>query len=949
MRTGTPLPALRRALGGIGLGLCIAGALVAAAGLHWQARGDRRTVWVLVDRSLSAGDAAERKLPAVLRDLAASLGENDYVGVIGFSDTAQILMQPQPARGVNADLRLPRVEAADETWLASALELAAQHKLPDSEAFALLIGDGHDSSLRYGIDLQREARQAGVRLFTLATDSEPLPESAIADCFARLAGEDQRLLAIDLVVFSTVSQRVTPEIKLNGESVSAVFAGGAPIGPVAVGPGRTPLRLIVEPRRRLATYVVEVTLAAEQNSYPRNDSIKLAVRGPGEARVLLLHGESGPERALLRALGRAGIEVTMGDASIMPGEAMELAQFQSVILSDVPATDLTPAQLTLINRFVRDGGGLAMIGGPRSFAPGGYYETPVEAVLPVTCDVVEKGRKQNPVLVVVLDRSGSMSAQVGNYTKMELANEGCVRAIELAPPGSLFGMLSVDTQNHWIVPIEPLRDRKTAVTRARTNSVGGGGIYTDIAMREALRALRSVTATSKHIVLFSDGEDTERQEGVADMVKQALRDDKITVSTICMGRGRDYPFLRDLAAVGGGRSFLVEDASQLPAVFSREAALSGGAFLREDPFKPWPGRQGTLNDGVDFRAADSPDLLGFVAVTARNQADVWLWADEEKERPLLATWNVELGRALAFTSDARDRWANRWLPWQHYDELWQRWARWLLPPPEGVAGVEPEWTVGRHGPALTLRFFDDKGNPRELVNPVAETTLPDGTSMEGKVTPVGSGTYRVQFNRAGAGMYAASVRERPLQGDERLAAREMQVFVPLDELLRRPADRTALAAVARATSGSLVLAASELAQTRAEGSRERLSLGQALLWLAALGLLLGIGARRMPSVWRSQHAEASRRKEESRVLSARDAFERVRKTLEDRQRAPDAARIVHPPAAPARVAPPPHAPPPAPAAAERRPELADSTNADNSLLSAVRKVRKQLDQGKDQP
>lgn len=944
LRTGSPLPAWRRAAGGAGLALCVLCALLAAAGLHLQVRGSRRTVWVLVDRSLSAGDAAERRLPSVLRDLASSLGEDDYLGVIGFSDTARILLPAQPARIVNADLRLPPAEVSDETWLAAALELAVQHRLPDTEVFGLLIGDGHDSTIRYGGDLQREARQTGVRLFTMPVDSEPMPEAAIADCSARLAGEDQRLLAIDLVVFSTVAQVVRPEIKLNGESVPARFAQGGDLKPVQVGPGRTPLRVVLEPRRRLATYVVEVALASEQNSYPRNDSLKLAVRGPGDARVLLLHGEAGPEKALLRALRRAGIEVTMGDAAIMPSEGVELAQYQALILSDVPATDLTPGQMALISRFVRDGGGLAMIGGPRSFAPGGYYETTVEGVLPVTCDVVEKGRKQNPALVVVLDRSGSMSAQVGNHTKMELANEGCVRSIELAPPGSLFGMLSVDTDNHWIVPIEPLRDRRGAVARARGNQVGGGGIYTDVAMREALRAIKSVTATTKHIVLFSDGEDTERQDGVMEMVRAAHRDDKITVSTICMGKGRDWPFLRDLAAAGGGRAFLVEDASQLPAVFSREAALSGGMFLREDPFRAWPGRPGSLTEGVDFRAGTTPELLGFVATTARKEAEVWLWADEDKERPLLATWNVELGRALAFTSDARDRWASQWMAWPHFDELWQRWVRWLLPPPESVAGVEPEWTVTRQGPSLTLRFFDEQGNPRELDHPVAEAQLPDGTSSEGRVVPVGSGTYRIQFNRAGAGIYAATVRERPPQEEERLAAREMQVFVPLDELLRRPADRGVLASVARATSGAPVTAASELAAVSPEGSRDSVPAARWLLWLGTAGLLLGIGARRLPSVWRTRETAQARAKEESRVLSARDAFERVRRTLEDRNRQPQAVRTAPPAAAPIPPLPPP-APGPAAAPAPRPAATAVPADGDNSLLSAVRRVRKQLDQG----
>jgi len=292
---------------------------------------------------------------------------------------------------------------------------------------------------------------------------------------------------------------------------------------------------------------------------------------------------------------------------------------------------------------------------------------------------------------------------------------------------------------------------------------------------------------------------------------------------------------------------------------------------------------------------------------------------------------------MAFTSDARDRWADRWLPWEKYGELWQRWVRWLLPQPEAIHGVEPEWTLSRLGPALTLRFFDEAGNPRELGDPVAEMHTPDGASMQGAVLPVGSGTYRLQFPRAGAGIYAASVRERG--GEESLAAREYQVFVPLDELLMRPADRAALDAVARAARGVLLSRPEALAAHSAEGARETVSPLRALLWFAALGLLLGIGARRLPGVWRRRDAPTARR-EVNPVLSARKAYENVRKTLQER--APQPSRGMSPaPSGPHRAVSTPGltAAPPAPSAVRPVVEAAEP----GSLLSAVRRVRKQMD------
>lgn len=944
--TSTPLPTFRRALGGTGLVAAVTAMLLCAAGLFWQVQSDRRTVWVLVDRSLSAGTSAERLLPTVLQDLSNSLSPDDYVGVILFDEDATVLVKPTPARELRTEYELPAWDPSDETYVAPALELASQQTVPGTSSFAILLGDGYDSNSRYGGDVVRSARDSGIRLFAMPVDSEPLAETAVADFSVRLVGAEERVLAIDLVVFSTVEQRVVPQIKLNGQPVTDIECDKLDAsGRMKVGVGRNPVRMLLRDIETLPAYVVEVSVAAEQNTFLRNDSLKVSVRGPGASRVLLLHGTDGPELALERAMTRIGLKVTSGGSGILPSEMVELSKYQVLVLSNVAANEFSSSQLEMIERWVRNGGGLAMIGGPNSYAPGGYYESAVERVLPVTCDVVEKGRKQIPALVVALDKSGSMGANVGKYTKMDLANEGCARSIRLVPPGSFFGMLAVDTEPDWVVPLEKLKDKSLAVSLAQGNQTGGGGIYVDIAIDEAVAAMRATSASTKHIVLFSDGRDTNRQEGVIDFVAEVFRTDNITFSAICLGEGPDESFLRQFARAGGGRYFLVTDPNDLPAIFSREAALSAGNFIREEPFRPFNGLPGSLTEGIEFEAESTPNLLGYVAATAREEAHVWLWADEDKERPLLATWNIELGKALAFTSDASDRWANNWLDWEKYDELWQRWIRKLLPEPERIEGVESEWDVNRLGPVLTLSFFDEEGNPRDLDNPIAEVESADGSSTAAPVLPVGSGTYRIQFSRTGSGVYGAMVRERPSGSEERLIAHEQQIFVPLEELMAREADTNTLKAMAEGSGGKLITAPREILGIEPDDGYQTVWPYTELLWVAVVGLFMAIGSRRFPSVWRRRIEEQrSRKVEEERMLTARSAFERVRKQLDERNKPAPNFRSGHyvsrqAPAAPVAPPPPPSAPqPPRPAPARQKPA---TTNDEGSLLSAMRKVRKQ--------
>jgi uncharacterized membrane protein len=107
---------------------------------------------------------------------------------------------------------------------------------------------------------------------------------------------------------------------------------------------------------------------------------------------------------LIEALQAANLEVDYLPAHLVPprfpGTPGELAKYGAVILSDIGANSLllapatferseaAPNRLAAVEQYVRDGGGLLMIGGYLSFAgiegKARYHDTPVEAALPVT-------------------------------------------------------------------------------------------------------------------------------------------------------------------------------------------------------------------------------------------------------------------------------------------------------------------------------------------------------------------------------------------------------------------------------------------------------------------------------------------------------------------------------------------------------------------------------------
>lgn len=67
-----------------------------------------------------------------------------------------------------------------------------------------------------------------------------------------------------------------------------------------------------------------------------------------------------------------------------PTNRADLFKFQAVILGDIEASYFSPAQLRMLDEFVRErGGGLLMLGGVNSFGLGGYAGTPLEKMLPL--------------------------------------------------------------------------------------------------------------------------------------------------------------------------------------------------------------------------------------------------------------------------------------------------------------------------------------------------------------------------------------------------------------------------------------------------------------------------------------------------------------------------------------------------------------------------------------
>jgi hypothetical protein len=351
-----------------------------------------------------------------------------------------------------------------------------------------------------------------------------------------------------------------------------------------------------------------------------------------------------------------------------------------VVVEDVEAGRLSEDGLHVLAQYVKEaGGGLVMSGGKKSFGEGGYRKSPVEDVLPVSLEMREEQRKAAVAISIILDCSCSMGAQVPDgRTKMELAAEGVVGALQLLNERDEASVHMVDTGAHTIFPMSSVSDGLPLGKVARGFS-GGGGIYIGVGLRTAKQEILQSTKPTRHVLLFADAADSEApddyQKTVADLV---ARD--VTVSVIGMGspHDSDAELLRDVARRGNGRIYFAEDVTSLPRIFSQETIAVARATFIDTP--------ATLDPGPDLAQlgkvpVGAPLSIGGYNLTyLRPQASTALRTTDENKAPGVAFWPRGAGRTAAITAEVDGKYTGGLASWPGERALLEQTVRWVMPP-----------------------------------------------------------------------------------------------------------------------------------------------------------------------------------------------------------------------------------------------------------------------------
>lgn len=618
-----------------------------------------------------------------------------------------------------------RAAVGEATDARSALRLALNTGASDDARTLYLFTDANFNrgEWREGFDA---ARAAGHTVHTVALDRPIPPEVGAAELAVPPSVRINQSFSADLRIASTVQTEAKIVVYRDGYA-TAEFGH-------TLKPGENTIPIPGLYFRDKGFHTLDVAVRAEQDTRVENNRVRTLLSVPGELRVLYVEADESQQSYLTSALALEGVKVEARPASGVPQALEDLLGFDAFILSNVPADRLTARQMQMIRTYVQEfGGGFVMLGGDQSFGLGGYYGTPIEEVLPVRMPIQKDLNRPSLAIMLVIDKSGSMDG-----AKIQLAKRAAVATSEAINPRDQIGVVGFDGEAKEVLPLTPAGDRAT-ITGNIASLEAGGGTFLYPALEIAHDQLQQSPARRKHVIILSDGQ--TQGFGYPDMA-QIMAADGITISTVGIGEGADMKLMEAIASAGAGRAYFTSDFNSIPQIFTREALRASNSMLVERLVLPTLSTDDECVAEID--TDDLPPLAGYVATSPKETAKVVLVSDSGD--PILAKWRSGLGRAAAFTSDAKPRWAGDWIRWPEFAKFWSQLIR-------SVAGnevardlaIEPARLSSGDGVRLTAEVRDAAGN------------LVSDRPLELTAFDPSGGARPVPVEREAPGLYAARV------------------------------------------------------------------------------------------------------------------------------------------------------------------------------------------------
>lgn len=569
----------------------------------------------------------------------------------------------------------------------------------------VLVSDGYSNSGTPLADALSLARSANTTVF--AIDSRP----ARSDAGVEISGTNTAVLGggypFTVIVRSSDSY----------QGPLTVLADDMPIYRAEVSANGTSSIKISQIFTETGPHVLRASIAADLQ--PANDVYQKAVYVVPKPQVLLQSDALSPLATVLSDLYKLSIAPELPD---------NLKPYKAVIVDDQKYS----RELDRLVDYVRDGGGLVVVGGESSYDLGGYNNSSFEKILPVrsTPSKFEGGK----TAIMVMDISFSLlSTRTADGTPL-LDYEKAL-AVELLKSPDLqdysVGLVVFGTKAYHVLDPTPL-SKGRSILDERISSLSPAGTentYLDNGLQLAWEMINESGERGELIVL-SDG-NLWNYEDVYKRSVQLLGQMNLTVRLIQVQAFSGRTGLFDQLAAQTGADFV---SYVYPASLTTKVQETSPEKKEEE--KPPAGYTVAVVNKNHFITSDldlNATITGFNDVTPKPGSQ--RLAAMADGKPVLTAWRYGLGRLACISTDDGSSWAP---------------ALYAAPSSRLISSTV-NWAIGDPRPEAERVEAEDgwAGTPLQItVNSVARPTL-EGASVE----KVGDKSYLLTFTPTEPGVF----------------------------------------------------------------------------------------------------------------------------------------------------------------------------------------------------
>jgi len=584
------------------------------------------------------------------------------------------------------------------------------------------------------------------------------------------------------------------------------------------------------------TYKAIIT--PEKDTITQNNTYSAYTEIRGIPRVLLIDGENYGGRELEKILRAAEINVDYIRDKEAPKSITELSKYSTVIMTDVSLENLNSDNfLNSLKSYIGDyGGGLIVTGGENSYALGGYYKTSLEEVLPVDMEMKTKGEIPNLGLMLVIDKSGSMSGNQNGIDKMEMAKEAAIRALGSLKPKDKIGVVAFDNTAQWVVKLTGI-EKNDDIEESIGSIRAGGGTSIIPALDEAYLTLKDADTKLKHIILLTDGQ--AERTGYDQLVKD-MRNEGITISTVAVGSDSDVHLLESIAKDGRGRYYFVDEFSSIPQIFTKETFLASKTYINNRIFTP---AIISANSIITPLVNGSPSLMGYISTSIKDRAELILASDSDE--PVLAAWQYGLGRSVAWTSDINGKWTSEYLASKEGIELFKNMVEWTFP---RISSENLSIESKESGDEVEIIVMN-RGAFQGEYRTQARIITPSLDSFDIELKPSRPGEYRGRFKTSENGVYLTKVNQ--YDGEDIISTVNHGVSINYSKEYDFTSSENKLNSLVNQAEGKFITKAEEVFTNDLENVQGMTELSRLCLIIAFFLFIIDIALRRLNLKFRS--------------------------------------------------------------------------------------------------